>query len=160
VKRPDVTALRALLAHPEVFRAPWKASTFELLAEDVNPKALSGVEVDEEGDFTEDAVDVARVEAPEEYPDGQVIADVYGLEGFARANGALIVALRNEADALLDAAEERDALAEENVRALARVQEMEKALREIHRLATRFQGGPISTRQIRDLAAVAIGGEL
>lgn len=89
--RVDIEALSAL--EKAAFRAPWTYDDFE----------IDCPQIDAGGDDCGYTHNVTRIESPEEYPDGQMIADidVPGLEGFARANGELIVAMRNQLGAML-----------------------------------------------------------
>jgi hypothetical protein len=90
--------LRALEASKGVFRAPWTYDRWEIECE----------HHESVGDCDNPECDGAHVpcttiESPDEYPDGQVVAQfqVPGLSTFADANGALIVALRNALPELL-----------------------------------------------------------
>ena len=107
----DLTAIEAAVHASGVWKAPWTARTFE-----IECPCPNGVHCGEPHTCEE-------VEALEEYPngapgepadegDGQCVIriDVPGLEDFAGPTAAAIVALRNNADALIEAARERDRL--------------------------------------------------
>lgn len=96
------------------FRAPWKYSRWVVECE----TCTSG-EGDECADPNCDGeeTECVTIESPDEYPSGQVVAQidgkgisVPGILDLADRNGELIVALRNAAPALIAAARERDAL--------------------------------------------------
>ena len=82
------------------FRAPWTASTWEVECEDEECCGNSH--------------DCETIESPDEYPDGQVVAQVHddgtihtpGLSEFAKANAAFIAAARSALPQALDALEE------------------------------------------------------
>ncbi len=101
--------------HKAAFCAPWvQSGPFRVEAED---------ECSEDCEQDHDAIDI---DAPDEYPGGQhvcqhVALTCTGMSRFAEPNGALIVWLRNNAEALLDAAEKRAAL-------IARVEDLELRL--------------------------------
>lgn len=102
----DVAALRAVVEAKGVWRAPWTAHTFAIDCPCPN------------GEHCGDTHSCVEVEAREEYPNGEpgdpaeegegqcvVQINVPGLETFAAPTAAAIVALRNNAPALLAAAE-------------------------------------------------------
>lgn len=91
--------LRELLG--AAFRTPWTYENWEINC----PQIDEGTECGYGHNLT-------TILSPTEYPDGQVIAqiDVPGIERFADANGALIVAAVNALPALLDVAEAAEAL--------------------------------------------------
>jgi hypothetical protein len=125
-----IKELRELEA--KAFRAPWAYDAWEIEC----PTCKNGDEC-ANPECDGDAIPCTMIESPEEYPDGQTVAlvTVPGLSSLADANGAFIVALRNAATELLDAAEERDRLRAENERLRAREQELLEActrLREGH----------------------------
>ena len=103
--KPDTKAIRALA--DECFRAPWKAETFVVKC-DFLEHAESGYE-ECDGEH-----EVERIESPDEYPDGQVVADVPGMEMFSKHHAAFIAAARTDVPALCD-----------------RVEALEAALREV-----------------------------
>ena len=107
----DLTAIEAAVHAAGVWRAPWTARTFE-----IECPCPNGVHCGEPHTCEE-------VEALEEYPCGEPEApakpgagqcvlwiDVPGMETFAGPTAAAICALRNNADALVEAARERDRL--------------------------------------------------
>lgn len=77
------------------FRAPWTYANFEVqcghLCDDADCSKCGG----------DDVFDVVRIESPEEYPDGQVVADVPGLEEFAESNGKFIAHAREDVPKLI-----------------------------------------------------------
>lgn len=88
--------LDAVLARAEAaFRAPWTYTRFEVVCDRHEYEDCAG----------DGLHDVVRVESPDEYPGGQVVADVLcevpGLEGFAKANGEFIAAARTDVPALV-----------------------------------------------------------
>lgn len=80
------------------FMAPWTYEDFTVLCD--HP-----YDIDDEDKCPtchgEGEADVVRIESPNEYPDGQIIADVPGLERFAAANGSFIAHARTDVPALL-----------------------------------------------------------
>lgn len=72
------------------FKGPWTYTLFEIECQH---------------DDTHDSDEVIRVESPEEYPNGQVVCDVFceipGLQKFADANGKFIANAREDIPKLL-----------------------------------------------------------
>jgi hypothetical protein len=97
----------------EAFRAPWTYANFEVECDTCNAGEDCG---NPECDGSH--VPCTQIESPDEYPDGQVVAQfqVPGISTLADRNGALIVALRNAAPSLLSQAREAARLREENAR--------------------------------------------
>ena len=100
--KTDRDALRALEANERVWQAPWVAHTFEIDCPCPN------------GEHCGDTHTCEEVESPEAYPEGQCVVQISvpGLETFAGPTAQFIAASRNALVSLLDAADERDALAE------------------------------------------------
>ncbi len=88
------------------FRAPWRYGEFRVECSCDGDPDCSNRECD--GDTKPCTV----VESPDEYPDGQTVAEITvpGLSMFADRNGAFIVALRNAAPSLIAAARENATL--------------------------------------------------
>lgn len=79
------------------FRAPWTYSDFLIACEH---------EFDDEVDdcptcHGEGEAEIIRVDSPNEYPDGQVIAEIPGLERFSERNGAFIAHARTDVPKLV-----------------------------------------------------------
>lgn len=75
------------------FRAPWTYADFEVQCENADydcPKCDG-----------QEFFNVVRIESPEEYPDGQVVADVPGLKSFSEKNGEFIAHAREDVPALI-----------------------------------------------------------
>lgn len=86
--------LKAIRARADAcFRAPWTAGSFVVKCEDVGHA---------DNDACEGEHDIERIESPDEYPDGQVIADVPGMEMFSKPHAAFIAAARTDVPALCD----------------------------------------------------------
>lgn len=102
----DVSALRAVVEAKGVWRAPWSARTFEIECPCPNGKHCGEPHTCEEVGALE-AYPCGEPGAPAEEGEGQCVVqiDVPGLETFAGPTAAAIVALRNNAAALLAAAE-------------------------------------------------------
>lgn len=89
--------------HKQAFRAPWTYDRWEVECEACD----GGSDVPESGcpdpDCDGTHAPLTCIESPEEYPDGQVVAQfkVPGLLSLADKNGALIVELRNQCAALI-----------------------------------------------------------
>jgi hypothetical protein len=96
----DTKAIRARA--DACFRAPWTASPFAVRC-DIVEHADSGFE-DCDGEH-----DIERIESPEEYPDGQVVADVPGMEMFSKPHAVFIAAARTDVPALCDRVEALEA---------------------------------------------------
>ncbi len=81
------------------FRGPWTHETWEVDCHDARREINFEHEGDEECGYSHD---VETIQSPDEYPDGQVVAQIDGgadgiirtpgLEQFAKANGAFIAA--------------------------------------------------------------------
>lgn len=85
------------------FRGPWTHGTFTVECAEDDPRCP-----DPTPDECQGERDVLRIEAPEEYPDDQVVCDVYGLETFAAANAAFLAHARSDVpDLLADLVESR-----------------------------------------------------
>ena len=105
----DLTAIEAAVHAEGVWKAPWTARTFEI--ECPCPDGCGEPHTCEEVEALEEYPNGAPGE-PADEGDGQCVIriDVPGLEDFAGPTAAAIVALRNNADALIEAARERDRL--------------------------------------------------
>src|SRR4029079_13229885 len=81
----------------EAFRAPWTYDRWEVECSACD----GGADEPEDGCPNPDCdgtnAPIVAIESPEEYPDGQLVAQISvpGLLSLADKNGALIVALRN-----------------------------------------------------------------
>lgn len=77
------------------FRGPWTHGTFTV---ECDPEAERCPAPDD----CEGEREALRIDAPEEYPDGQVVCDVYGLETFAAPNAAFLANSRVDVPDLVD----------------------------------------------------------
>src|SRR4051812_16771760 len=89
------------------FRGPWTHDACTVEGNSDDPRCPEAVPDDCDGER-----ETLRIEAPAEYPDGQVVADVYGLEMLAGPNAAFIAGARTDVpDLLADLREVREMLA-------------------------------------------------